>query len=202
MQPPRVLLIGSIAMLMALWLAMMLTGTGPVDRALLDTLYSADRPGLRSAAAAVTVLGNWQVVLVISAAVSLALAIRREFRAALLLLASTLSGRGLVQLQKIGINRLRPDELEHLVTVKSLSFPSGHAGNSMILLLALALVAAPQRHRRWAVAAALFGTFCVGISRPMLGVHWPSDVVGGWAFGAAWVLATVALAERVRTTRR
>ena len=66
----------------------------------------------------------------------------------------------------------------------------------MILLLTLALLAPPREHRWWTVPLALFGTFCVGISRPMLGVHWPSDVIGGWSFGAAWVLAMVAVAER------
>ena len=66
----------------------------------------------------------------------------------------------------------------------------------MILLLSLALIAAPEGHRRWAVIAALAGTFLVGITRPILGVHWPSDVIGGWSFGAAWVLAMLAVAER------
>ena len=108
----------------------------------------------------------------------------------------TLLGRGLIEIQKFGINRLRPDELEHLVPVKSLSFPSAHAANSMILLLSLATIAAPRDQRWWAVPTALAGTFLVGISRLLLGVHWPSDVVGGWAFGAAWVLVMLALAER------
>jgi undecaprenyl-diphosphatase len=36
----------------------------------------------------------------------------------------------------------------------------------------------------------------VGLSRVMLGVHWPSDVIGGWAFGLLWVLVTLRLAER------
>ena len=76
------------------------------------------------------------------------------------------------------------------------SYPSGHAANSMILLLSLAIIAAPREQRWWAVPAALAGTFLVGISRPMLGVHWPSDVVGGWVFGAAWVMVMLALAER------
>jgi len=66
----------------------------------------------------------------------------------------------------------------------------------MIVFLSLALLVAPRRFRKLAVAAALIGTAAVGITRPMLGVHWPSDVVGGWSFGAAWVLLTLGLAER------
>ena len=72
----------------------------------------------------------------------------------------------------------------------------------MILLLAFTIIAVPEHQRRWAVAIALILSFCVGMTRPMLGVHWPSDVVGGWAFGAVWVLVMVALAERWPARRR
>ena len=156
----------------------------------------AHRPALRDAALIVTLFGNWQAVILLSLIAAVWLLYRKKVRSALLLLSVTLLGRGLVEMQKFGINRLRPDELEHLVPVKSLSFPSAHAANSMILLLSLATIAAPRDQRWWAVPAALAGTFLVGISRPLLGVHWPSDVVGGWAFGAAWVLVMLALAER------
>ena len=191
----RSLTVGAVGILAAIWLAMLVSGTGVLDRMLLDALYAADRPALRQIAQAVTVLGGWRALVLFSVAGALWLIARRRFRPAFLLIAVTLLGRMLVELQKAGVGRQRPD-LEHLASVKSLSFPSGHAGNSMILLLSLAVIAVPEKHRPWAVALALFGTFCVGITRPMLGVHWPSDVVGGWAFGAAWVLAMVALAER------
>lgn len=194
----------SVAALTALWLSMMMWGAGDLDRLLLGQLYAADRPILRQAAALITLVGNWQTVVVLSLLAAVWLLYRRKVRSALLLLVVTLLGRTLVIIQKIGIARLRPDELEHLVTVKSLSFPSGHAANSMILLLSLATIAAPREQRWWTVPAALVGAFLVGLSRPMLGVHWPSDVVGGWAFGAAWVLVMLALAERwpARESRR
>ena len=191
----RSITVAAVALLMALWLAMMLAGTGAVDLALLNALYVAPRPALRMAASSITLLGQWQAVVLISVIAAIWLLYRRHIRSALLLLAVTLVGRLLVELQKIGVHRQRPG-IEHLVEVKSLSFPSAHSANSMILLLSLALIAAPPQHRRWAVPAALAGTFCVGISRPMLGVHWPSDVIGGWSFGAAWVLAMLAIAER------
>ena len=191
----RSMTVAAVALLMALWLLMMLLGTNPLDLAVLNALYSANRPLVRAAASTVTLLGQWQVVILASVVAAACLLYLRKVRSAVLLLAVTLTGRVLVELQKIGVHRQRP-ELEHLVAVKSLSFPSAHSANSMILLLSLALIAAPERHRGWAVIAALTGTFLVGITRPILGVHWPSDVIGGWSFGAAWVLAMLAIAER------
>ena len=81
--------------------------------------------------------------------------------------------------------------------VKTSSFPSGHATSSMIFYLTLALaLTSEMRWRGLAVAGAILLSFLIGISRVMLGVHWPSDVVGGWAFGMLWVLLTLRLAER------
>ena len=77
-----------------------------------------------------------------------------------------------------------------------MSFPSGHAANSMITFLALALILAPARYRAAAIAAATAASVLIGSTRPLLGVHWPSDVVGGWAFGIAWVVIGVELSRR------
>jgi undecaprenyl-diphosphatase len=175
-------------LLLALWVAMMSLGTGAVDQALLAFLYSADRPGLRTAAQAITLAGEWPSMVAIVVLAALWLFYRRRLRAALLFLGVTLSGRLLILLQKEAVGRMRPDAQEHLIEVKSLSFPSAHTANSMIVFLALALLVAPKRYRRVAVMLALLGTLGVGLTRPMLGVHWPSDVIAGWSFGALWVL--------------
>jgi undecaprenyl-diphosphatase len=63
------------------------------------------------------------------------------------------------------------------------------------LTIALALTAGKPWHRA-AVAGAILLSLLIGTSRVMLGVHWPSDVIGGWAFGMLWVLLTLRLAER------
>ena len=109
-----------------------------------------------------------------------------------------LVGRGLAEAQKYMIARVRPDLEPHLVVVKTSSFPSGHATSSMIfyLTVALALTMGSRWHRP-AAALAILLSLLIGISRVMLGVHWPSDVIGGWAFGLLWVLLTLRLAGRI-----
>jgi len=64
------------------------------------------------------------------------------------------------------------------------------------LTLALALTAGTRWHRVAAGGAVLL-SLLIGTSRVMLGVHWPSDVIGGWAFGMLWVLLTLRLTERL-----
>jgi undecaprenyl-diphosphatase len=113
------------------------------------------------------------------------------------LIAIVAIGRGSSELQKYWVARVRPDAEPHLVTVKTSSFPSGHATSSMIFFLTLALVlAAGTRWRCPAVTGAILLSLAIGTSRVMLGVHWPSDVIGGWAFGMVWVLLTLRLAGR------
>jgi undecaprenyl-diphosphatase len=76
-----------------------------------------------------------------------------------------------------------------------MAFPSGHSANAITLGLGLALLlTAPGRARAAAVAAALLFALLVGVSRMVLGVHWPSDVAGGWLLGALWTVLLVRLA--------
>ena len=184
------------AALGAVWLAMLLAGAGPVDRSLLLGVYSGQREGLALVAAGFTYLGNGTSLVAITLAAAAWFAWRGRLPAALLLLAATFTGRLLVVLQKLWFARLRPEEHLRLVEVSYLSFPSGHAANSTMVFGALALLLASPGHRRVALTAALTLALLIGLSRPMLGVHWPSDVVGGWAFGGLWLLLCWAVARR------
>ena len=197
-----IVLATAIAALAALWLAMMVSGTGTLDRAALAWLYASDQPALRDFMRYFTLLGNWQAVVGVSLIATVWLLATGHRRSALLLLGITLVGRALVEAMKLGVQRTRPEATDHLVPVYSLSFPSAHAANSMILWLTIALLLPQRKWRPAAVATALLISFAVGISRPMLGVHWPSDVIGGWAFGAAWVLVMIDLAGRWPAPKR
>ncbi len=186
-------------LLAALWVAMLLLGTGSVDQAVLLSLYAGDQPRLALAAMGFTYLGNWPTVVVATVLGAGWLLYRGKRRSALLLLIASFTGRGLVILAKAYFARMRPDEHLRLAEVHYQSFPSGHSANSMIVYLGIALLAVEHpEHRRWAIAAALLLTLLIGLSRPMLGVHWPSDVIAGWSFGAFWLLLVIAVGERLK----
>jgi undecaprenyl-diphosphatase len=184
--------------LAAIWLAMLLWGGGALDRSIYEALYAGHRPVLLAVARAFTALGEPTILIGAGVAVALWLWYAGHRHLPLVLIAIVTIGRGLSELQKYWIARARPDLDPHLVVVKTSSFPSGHATSSMIFLLSVALaLSAGTRWRRPAIAGAILLSLLIGVSRVMLGVHWPSDVVGGWAFGMLWVLLTLRLSERL-----
>jgi membrane-associated phospholipid phosphatase len=183
--------------LAALWLAMLLVEGGPLDQRLYRLLYAGSRPALLVAARVFTALGEPTVLIVAGLLVALLLWRAGRGRLGLALFLIAMTGRGLSELQKLWIAKPRPALDPHLVVVKTSSFPSGHSVSSMIFYTTIALaLTMGSRWHRWAVVGAFFLSLCVGISRVMLGVHWPSDVIGGWAFGLLWVLLTFRLAQR------
>lgn len=97
---------------------------------------------------------------------------------------------------KTTIHRSRPEYAAAFLHGSSYSFPSGHAMGSIIgygfLAYAITLtVRWAGSHRRIVLAAAVLMTLLIGISRVYLDVHYPSDVVGGWAAGLAWLAVCV-----------
>ena len=196
----------SLALIIAALLLFMVAGLvgGPDNARDVAAIHSlaADRAthlGLTGRAIVITRFGG-VTTLVAILMVSLAfLAFARQWRSAISLAAIVLGGRIAVELLKLAIQRPRPHFSPYPVEIASLSFPSGHSANSMITFLALALIVAPARLRAAAIAAAVAASIAIGSTRPLLGVHWPSDVVGGWAFGIAWVVALVELSRRWRT---
>jgi len=191
-------IIAAIVALAAIWLAMLLLGGGWLDRAIYEDLYAGHRPVLLGIARAFTALGEPTFLIAACVACTLWLWYAGRARLGIVLLLIALLGRGLSEIQKYSVARARPDLEPHLVVVKTSSFPSGHAISSMIFCLTLALaLTAHNRWRRPAIGMAVLLSLLIGTSRVMLGVHWPSDVIGGWAFGMLWVLLALRPAERL-----
>ncbi|WP_271180685.1 phosphatase PAP2 family protein [Ancylobacter defluvii] len=120
------------------------------------------------------------------------LAVDGKRAAALFVLIATSSGMLLSFALKIGFNRPRPDIVDRLVDVHTLSFPSGHAMGAAVTYLTLGVLIVRTESKRcikvYVLGVALGLTLLIGLSRIYLGVHWPTDVLAGWCAGSAWAL--------------
>jgi undecaprenyl-diphosphatase len=119
---------------------------------------------------------------------------RRNLRVALFLVISVELSGLITEIAKYAANRPRPATA--LVSAPSTSFPSGHAFGVMVGVLALLTVVLPVIHRPLRASLVALGSLIViaiGIGRVVLNVHYPSDVVAGWALGYAYFAACLLL---------
>jgi len=142
---------------------------------------------------AITWLGSGGVLWTLTGAAAVVLALRRRWRLAAYLL---VAGAGALVLDpglKALVGRLRPVVAHPIAYGNGNSFPSGHALGSIVCYGALFLVFLPAARGIWRrVLAAVIVTLiaAIGISRLLLGVHYLSDVLGGWALGITWLGVT------------
>lgn len=146
-----------------------------------------------------TALGGMGVLVMMSLAVVGYLLIEGKRHAALFVVVAVVGGLLISTLLKEGFDRPRPDLVPHGSIVYTASFPSGHSMLAAVVYLTLgallARVHAGLALKAYFLLVAAGLTFLVGVSRVYLGVHWPTDVLAGWAGGAAWAILcwTVAL---------
>lgn len=124
---------------------------------------------------------------------------RRDYLAMAALVFAVTFGNELNNWLKKLAGRPRPD-LEHMVTVKSLSFPSGHAMMGMILYMMIAyfiISGLEARSVKWVIGIlASIWILLMGISRVVMQVHYPSDVAAGFTIGFIWVYIWIVLYEK------
>lgn len=193
--------VGTVAVclvLVALLGAGVRTHFGPqlrLDATVSEALYAGDgrAVALNDLLAVLTAPGlSWFRFVVFLPVVVLLLRRRVWWTAAWVVTAVGLIGP-LSTLLKNYFGRVRPDFTDGGARLSSLSYPSGHASGiatlvTVALVLAWPLMAARARH--WALAAGVVLVLLVGLTRMWLGVHFLSDVVGGWALGVGWSLLT------------
>jgi undecaprenyl-diphosphatase len=127
---------------------------------------------------------------------------RRRIRLALYLVVTSVGGGLIDTAVKILVNRPRPVVDHPIATALGKSFPSGHAMSSTVTYGALALVFLPALPKRWrpiALSAVVLLVLAIGTSRLFLGVHFVSDVIGGFILGLAWLAASTAAFSIWRT---
>ncbi len=145
---------------------------------------------VREAAIDVTALGsNIVLTLIVLAALGF-LWMHNQHRLFLMLVAAVIGGNIMNSLFKVFFARPRPDIVPHLREVVTYSFPSGHAALSATVYLTMGIllfeVVRAPRARIYCLCIAMLTTALVGLSRVYLGVHYPSDVLAGWAVGITW----------------
>lgn len=145
---------------------------------------------LADAARDITALGSVAVLSGIVAIAAGYLLLSRRRAAALFVVIASLGGLVVNSSLKHTFDRERPELSLRLIEIESFSFPSGHAMSSATVYLTLAVLLtrlAEQRRRKlYLLGIALLLILLVGFSRVFLGVHYPSDVLAGWAAGLAW----------------
>ena len=150
-------------------------------------------PGwIENAVRDLTSLGGRAVLTLVTLAVSGFFLLRRQFRPLIFLWIVVISGTVLMGELKTFYARPRPGLSLRLAGESSLSFPSGHAMMSTMIYMTLAVMVAEfqksGRLRVYIVGFAAFLATLIGLTRVILGMHYPSDVVAGWTVGLCWAL--------------
>lgn len=153
----------------------------------------------------ITALGGFTILTGLTAAsMGLMFMVGRP-RLAILTFVAITSGMMMSHGLKSFFDRPRPDLVPHGVLVTSASFPSGHAMMSAVVYLTLGVLLARTqpllRLRLYIIALSVMVTLMVGVSRVYLGVHWPTDVLAGWAVGGIWALTFGLIALKVSPRR-
>lgn len=161
----------------------------------LERHLAASPSVLRTPLQAVTDFGSSVIVLPVMAIAAAVCVWKSSRRDALMLVVVVAGALLLYTTIKDLVDRPRPP-VPHLTNAGGASFPSGHSTQAAAIYGALAYLVARHRARMealltWVIAA--FLTLMIGWSRLFLGVHYPSDVVGGLLIGAVWAAVTIAV---------
>jgi undecaprenyl-diphosphatase len=158
---------------------------------------------LESSLLDLTALGGPTVLGLVVCAVVGFLLLQARYHTALFVGMTSFSGEIVDRAMKHAFSRPRPTVVPHLRDVFSTSFPSGHAMESAIVFLTLGAVlmhvAESRLTKIYCLGIAVLVTVVVGASRVYLGVHYPTDVIGGWIIGFVWASVCWLIAERFET---
>lgn len=172
----------------------------PIDRAVTDAIRYITSPQLTAAMKFITYWGNtgtlWVIVPLTIVAVFL---LGRRLAGTLLPAFSAMGGWVLTEALKWLFHRPRPNE-NPLIPADGFSFPSGHALMAVVFYGAIAYLLfinlSPSPLRRLATAGLTLLILLIGVSRVYLGVHYPSDVLAGFAAGGAWLITCAIVTQK------
>ncbi len=193
--------IGGVVMVIALAVMVSTDLTDAFDGTIIAAVRAAALHDLLVPLGVITELGStWAVIAVAVLTFAVGVAIgpwRHGAAGALTIGVATVANSAL----KTVIARARPDLLDPLVEEHGFSFPSGHSALGMVAYGVLAVLVSrtrlPIAVRRIVIVALVVLIGLIGLSRVWLGVHYPTDVLAGWAAGGVIVLVYAAITRRV-----
>jgi len=150
-----------------------------------------------------TQLGSGYVLSTVTIVTVVVFVSRKWYRMVVLLVVNMLAIPWFTDYLKMSFHRMRPEPYFGVPLPSSYSFPSGHAFSSfccygmIVALLSAHLINHRARVSLW--VAGVFLILIVGLSRIYLGVHYPSDVLGGWAAALAWISFLLVFAQKDET---
>ncbi len=188
--------------------------TERLDQAILLALRAPGDPQqtigpewVRESAIEFTALGGIPVVTLLVLTVLGFLLIERRWGAAIFASIGILGGMLISTTLKLIYSRPRPDLVTQLDIIHTKSFPSGHATITTCVVLTLAVMMMrltdDRRGRAYILVMAIIYALLIGVTRVYLGVHWPTDVLAGWAIGTFWAClcwAGMTMLQRWRDT--
>jgi undecaprenyl-diphosphatase len=167
--------------------------TTELDTAILQRIYELHTPLLNQIMTGITFLGNGSTLIYLSCIVGIFLLVSRKFASAFTLVIVASGGIGLNIWLKNVFARVRPALWERIVDAGNYSFPSGHAMVSLVVygFIGYLLIA---NFRSWSSVILFFTALlilAIGFSRLYLGVHWPTDIIAGYAAGLVWLISCI-----------
>ncbi|MFW6359328.1 MAG: phosphatase PAP2 family protein [Chroococcales cyanobacterium] len=173
------------------------------DQQILLTLYNIQTPILNQIMLGITFLGEPTFLFFVGAICVIWLLLQgKRSQATTVIIAG--GGAGILNIWlKDLFGRSRPELWERIIDVQLKSFPSGHAMISMVVYSLLGYLLATT-FPRWSKLIIIVTTILIlgiGLSRLYLGVHWPTDVIAGYAAGTVWLIACVFSFELWRNRR-
>jgi undecaprenyl-diphosphatase len=181
--------------------------TQAFDEAVLHWFAAHRAAWLDAAMMRITLLGNFIVWAMVTLNALVLLRLTGHRALAKVVLIAAVGVEFVVNGLKMLWGRPRPDVVEWIDHVRTFSFPSGHATTSLViygvLLWAMLRLASGTAARRALLAGATLLVLLIAVSRMYLGVHYPTDILGGWLAGGAWLMLVLAcFATRSRAALR
>ena len=167
--------------------------TQAIDTTILQSIRLIHSPGLNRVMIGITFLGEPLVLVILSVSFGIVLLIQRRWVSVVTLSVLTAGGIGLNFLLKDLFARTRPELWDRILDVRQYSFPSGHAMISLIIYGFIGYWVA-TRYRHWrnlVVSVVVLLILAIGFSRLYLGVHWPTDIIAGYAAGTVWLVTCI-----------